>query len=850
MEAMNMPTLNLDPTSAAFETREMADAPAASAAPGGAGEEPVGEVKEFMQWRVRRNRKRLQRLEGCVVQMQRCWRAYLARTLVARMRQQRGALTLQRWWRGCLGRMVAEDRRREIWAARVVQRHWRGHSGRAMAWQMQSEERAARTVQRSWRGWRARRFVDMLRNARHEAAVRIQSMYRKRRAMRNAWELRDKHNASINVQRVWRGFLGRARARKERDKYLFSKSQSQGIEFGRQMLLEHKLHGTKLQSEVSLLTKEKLETEEAVEAVLAEIATFEAGVRALEKEMVELSRAEAEAASTLDEESKAELRENKMRLDREFGEMLVKIADRREKLQALEKKLQTLDRTRQAKKEELADLERKLVVLLEEQQRELAAIKARQAKAGEQLVEDAVSAVTGQIARSAGGPMAALGNGGQSTAMVPAGGGGGGAMVAMSGAGGGSAMVPSGPSAQERAEANALMASTETMMKFGFMSMSLTYFSSLNMIRAMRKVGAANTVLANPTLQGGGGGAGAGNPMAAMAMAMGGAVGGGGGGMLPQAALGATGSTFRPGPRPGETTRDARPDVSLWTVADVGAWLDTLSLGQYKDAFADAAVDGAFLFDLTDEDLRNTLGIEHALHRKKVLHAIKRLRDKERGQAAHMMLGDASMAAGGAAYLGGGMEQPSATLSQAPQPQYAAAASAAGGGSVAPQASTQLALPGGGAGAGASAGAGALRLDELMSWVRHNKGKKLSEALRALPDRRYDDSQTRVQYVPDYGTQYEDSVTRLPFHMNLPDEHGNTLLGIATQNGHMRICQLLCKKGANPNHQNSQGQTPMHYAMSYGYSELGQWLVDTEGGNADDTLMNQDGLTPYDGLEA
>ncbi|NCW51722.1 MAG: hypothetical protein EBV89_10760, partial [Betaproteobacteria bacterium] len=36
---------------------------------------------------------------------------------------------------------------------------------------------------------------------------------------------------------------------------------------------------------------------------------------------------------------------------------------------------------------------------------------------------------------------------------------------------------------QQRAEAAALMASTETMMKFGFMSMSLTYFSSLNMIK-------------------------------------------------------------------------------------------------------------------------------------------------------------------------------------------------------------------------------------------------------------------------------------------------------------------------------------------------------------------------------
>ncbi|KAA0149868.1 hypothetical protein FNF29_05693 [Cafeteria roenbergensis] len=862
---LDLPRLNLDPSSAAFETHETAaEAKERRAA------EPAAEVKEYMQWRVRRNRKRLQRLEGCVVQIQRCWRAYLARTLVARMRQQRGALTVQRWWRGCMGRTLAEERRREIWAARVVQKYWRGHSGRQMAWQLQAEERAARSIQRSWRGWRARRFVDMLRNARHEAATRIQSLFRKRQAMRGAWELRDKHNAAINVQRVWRGFLGRARARKERDRYLFSKSQSQGIEFGRQMLLEHKLHGTKLQSEVSLLTKEKLETEEAVEAVLAEIATFEAGVRALEKEMVELSRAEAEAASTLDEESKAELRENKMRLDREFGEMLVKIADRREKLQALEKKLQTLDRTRQAKKESLADLERKLVVLLEEQQRELAAIKSRQASAGERLVEDAVAAVSGQVGGSAGGPSGALaitngggggggGAGGGSTALVPAGAHGH-AMVPAGGAGaaaaGHSSIMPAGPSAQDRAEANALMASTETMMKFGFMSMSLTYFSSLNMIRAMRKVGAANTVLSNPALQGGGM---AGNPMAAMAAAMGGAVGAGGAGsgMLPQAALGATGSNFRPAPRAGEATRDSRPDVSLWTVADVGAWLDTLSLGQYKDAFADAAVDGAFLFDLTDEDLRNTLGIEHALHRKKVLHAVKRLSDKERQADAARSLADAPHGFG-------------ASSGYPPQPgtvgPEGSMASSYGGGAAAPgsvdgyPSVPSLAIGGGGPGGPApaaaaaaaaapeDASAGALKLPDLISWSRHGKGKKLSQALRALPDRRYDLTSTRVQYVPDYGTQYEEAVARLPFHINKSDDHGNTMLHLAAQNGHLRICQFLCKKGANPNHQNAMGQTPMHFAMAYGYPHVGEWLVDPDGGAADDTLMNRDGLTPYDGI--
>ena len=52
------------------------------------------------------------------------------------------------------------------------------------------------------------------------------------------------------------------------------------------------------------------------------------------------------------------------------------------------------------------------------------------------------------------------------------------------------------PSAKDKRQAAHLMQSTETLMKFGFMSMSMMYFSSLNMIRAMRSVGALDTVMA------------------------------------------------------------------------------------------------------------------------------------------------------------------------------------------------------------------------------------------------------------------------------------------------------------------------------------------------------------------
>ncbi len=817
--------LNLDPEAAMFERR---DNDTSVAAPAATPAHP--EVREYMAWRLKRNKKRYTRIVQKVEMIQRAWRSYLSRTLLVRMRQQRSALNMQRWWRGCMGRKRVAHMRREHWAAHVVQRYWRGFAGRGLAWKMQLEERSAKLIQKCWRGWRARRFVNLLRFARRDAAIKIQSMWRQRTAMRDAWAMRDRHNAAVNIQRVFRGRLGRARAKREREKYLFSKSQSQSIEFGRQMLMEHKLHATKLQSEVSILTKEKIETEEAVEMVLKEIATFEAGVRALEKEMIDLSRAEAEAAGTLDEEAKLELRENKMRLDREFGAMLVKIADRREKLQGLEKKLQRIDATREAKKEELQDLERKLVVLLEEQQRELKAIKVRQTRKGERLVDDAVKAVQETLA-----------SGGKTPLQIGSGANGGGANGSQSGVTDLSEMG-GGPTPQQRAEANALMSSTETMMKFGFMSMSMTYFSSLNMIRAMRQVGTANTVLSNPMLAGG--------TMSALNK-----------GLVGQGSLmdgsGGTAASFQPGLKPGQVAGQETSDVSLWTVGDVANWLDTLSLGQYKDAFADAAVDGAFMFDLTDDDLRSTLGIEHALHRKKILSAISRLRTRERearaaSEAASMSASAMMMRGDGASIMGGG---PSGMLG--PMSSIGPSASMAAGrvqdqgygqygdGTVLSNQDSGSMLTG-----PVQAAATGIKFQDMMQWVSFGKAKKVANALRTLPEQKFDLGLLKAQFVDGFGSQYDDSLNALDFHTNMADEHGNTLLLKCAQSGQGHLAKLLVQHGAYINHQNARGNTALHFALMYKDTDLAVWLADPEKGGIDDTLLNTDGLSAYDGLSA
>jgi len=627
--------------------------------------------------------------------------------------------------------------------------------------------------------------------------------------------MRLKRNAGILIQRFYRGHLGRRRCAVERDKYLFSKSQTQGIEFGRQMLLEHKLHATKLQSEVGVLTQEKIKTEEGIESLLDEISEFEEGVRTLEKEMHQLSKIQTEAKGVLDDNAKLELRDQKVRLDAEFSQMLGNIAARKERLASLEGAMVKLDRSRQKKEEELRILERKLVVLLEEQQTELDSIRRRQERKGEALI-------AGEIGAEAG-------------AIVPAAGGGG----------------NSGPSNKDKRQAAQLMQSTETLMKFGFMSMSMTYFSSLNMVRAMRTVAATDTVMAAVQE----------NTNNREAAVVGGGVGGGGGGGdgggfgtsmtgmdagIDNHAIASNG--FTPDLKPGEMPNQSSLRVGAWTVTDVSKWLQSISLGQYRTSFMDAAVDGAFLFDINDEDLKNTLGVEHRLHRKKILATIVRLkeaqetRDREAAISAYQDRNPPpGFNAAAMGYPGAGYNPATGVTGFAGVPP----GFVAGAGAMVPA----VAAPGGMVEDDSIfEGAIDLNIKDMASWVRHNKYKKLSKALEQLAPRKFDQTYIKVQYVEDFGTQYIDTYEREAFHINQTVEHGNTLLHIASQNGNLKIAKLLQRYGGNVDHQNNAGQTPGHFALAYTFYDFSSWLFDPDGGAADDTLTNIYDLGPYDGL--
>ena len=152
---------------------------------------------------------------------------------------------------------------------------------------------------------------------------------------------------------------------------------------------------------------------------------------------------------------------------------------------------------------------------------------------------------------------------------------------------------------------------------------------------------------------------------------------------------------------------------------------------------------------------------------------------------------------------------------------------------------------------GAAAEGGVLRLEALLSWIRHDKGGLVAEALAPLPDARFALSRAALvarPFVPGVGTEYAPALARAPFHVNAADGHGNTLLTVAAQNNRLRCAQLLLRKGANADHQNAQGNTPMHFAMAFKFHDLAAWLVDPEKGGAADDVRNAHGLDPYEGL--
>ncbi len=74
-----------------------------------------------------------------------------------------------------------------------------------------------------------------------------------------------------------------------------------------------------------------------------------------------------------------------------------------------------------------------------------------------------------------------------------------------------------------------------------------------------------------------------------------------------------------------------RPDdPSTWSVSDVGVWLQSIGLGRYLVAFADSAVDGDLLRDVSDHLLQSTIKMTSAAHRRSFRAAVRVLFSEQR----------------------------------------------------------------------------------------------------------------------------------------------------------------------------------------------------------------------------
>lgn len=307
-----------------------------------------------------------------------------------------------------------------------------------------------------------------------------------------------------------------------------------------------------------------------------------------------------------------------------------------------------------------------------------------------------------------------------------------------------------GTTPEQKNENSQLIQTSESMMKFGFMAMSMTYLSSINIMKALQNNGTSNSSIKDVNLT-----------------------------STPSNLYKPSLNTIQEVNSYNMTEKSCEDksegnenvqylNVRSWTVKDVGKWLDSISLSQYKSIFSDCSVDGYLLYDLTEYDLLNTMGIQHPLHRKKLLNTIARLRSEEEELILDETKSNISIA-----------NRSMLKLTQLTQ-------STSNFSKRSTNNDKEIIK----------------KFDELIKYIQTGKSAKLKESLIDFPDKTFDPKTIDMQYIPDFGTKYTKDTISSEWNINMTDNDGNTLLHYAAQNGSLLCSQILWNKGANLNHQN------------------------------------------------
>ena len=734
--------------------------------------------------------ERMKLQERMIVTLQRIVRGGAGRVRFARLKEAKiqrdleyaSATKIQACRRALVGRRKFEARKELVMqemilgeSIRLLQRVARGMLGRKIG-RGRRIKRCTRNIQRVYRGRLGRKRAKVARERREyeirreQCATKLQATWRMRLGREEAMHKRIMELAAMQIQRVYRGVRGRRRAARK-SKWEAAKPGPERLELGMKLIQESKLAFESQQEEIDELHRAQEKAEDRVSKIHAGLQESEKELAVLERELKDIDHLDRtlhelaheksafDAAPTADEiaasegrtlserdsneaarkraaESyalemaihlkRAERERKKKELESEFSMVFSEVDTKKGELARLEANIADMEATRKRKEREFQRLQRNLMELLEEQKFEL-----------DSLRNTAIELETATATSAA------------------------------------AAAATAHKAKENEKKSREMFNSTEELMKFQFMSMSLSYFSSLNMLKNLRDINTDTTAAAVSSSA---------DTAAAAAAASAAAnipslahLQFGAGKLLDAATEKRRKDDIKRAQEIEEAQRALEEplpaNVRSWSVDDVCHWLDTLSLSQYKRAFREASIDGDFLLELRPEDMRDVLGMQHSLHVQKVCimrDKLKPLSKKERRQKEEIAWEDRGDAARSNI-------QRDLNADRVPS------------------------------------------VDVLFSQIRNGRYKKLEEAL-------------------DFG-----------FVVDSSDDHGNTALIVACQNLNKRMVELLLLRGADINHQNAQGNTPMHYAMAYDpEGKLGEFLIQ-EG--ADDSIENSIGLSVYDGID-
>eukprot|EP01038_Epipyxis_sp_PR26KG_P011234 gene11234-15074_t len=539
------------------------------------------------------------------------------RIYLLNLRSSHSAITIQRTFRGYYARRYFRRIKRIACALRI-QKFFRGYLGRLA---FKQEKKRLEIIK-----------------LKHNSAAKVQSIWRMKVSKEEFRSMRVHILATIEIQRVYRGYLGRKKIAR-RKQWENTPPGPDRIKLGLQFIEESKVAFERQQEEIDALHRAQERAEARISLIHHELKDSEKELVVLERELQEIDqierdlnvlthernvliagiedatgipktavkghkdlifgresnkdndpiaerkrKAEAYALEMTIQIKRAEREKKRQELEIEFAAVFAEVEKKKKALQRLELSLSDMESTRERKDREFRRLQKNLMQLLLEQKQELDDLREKETASA---TSAAAAVATAQKAK------------------------------------------------EHEMRSTAMFSQTEELMKFQFMSMSLSYFSSLNMLKSLRDMN-ADTTSAAVSLS-----ADAAATAASAAAAA----------NLPnfkKLNLGA--NDFLEGSIQkkkaelavsekaekefNSTVSNPLPvNVRTWSVMDVSRWLDSLSLSQYGPAFVEASIDGPFLMELREEDLVQVLNVKHKLHVRKVLLSrdkLKPLTSKEK----------------------------------------------------------------------------------------------------------------------------------------------------------------------------------------------------------------------------